>query len=419
MKKLLLFGFIQLCFTSRLNAANPKFITVRGKEVIGLDDKPFLIKGTNLGNWLVPEGYMFKFKNTNSPKMINEMISQVIGPEETAKFWSTFLDNYITQPDIHYLKTIGINSIRVPFNYRLFTNEDYLGTNDASRGFTMLDRVIKWCKAEGLYVILDMHCAPGGQTGDNIDDGFGYPFLFESSANRKLTVEIWSKIAKRYKNEPTVLGYDLLNEPVAHYFDVNKLNPYVELFYKQIAASIRDVDQNHILFLGGAQWDTNFNIFNKPFDNKVIYTFHKYGDQPSLGSIARFIAFRDKYNVPIYAGETGENTDEWIAKFRELLESNNIGWHFWPYKKLDSPKNILSVIPPAKYDSLVNYAESPRATFKDLRALHIQRDILKQVLNEFLDQCKFANCKPNDGYIQALGLRPITIDNTKSTQMSN
>src|ERR1700749_2105593 len=105
MKKLLLFGFIQLCFTSRLSAATPKFITVRGKEVIGLDDKPFLIKGTNLGNWLVPEGYMFKFKNTNSPKMINEMISQVIGPEETAKFWATFLDNYITQPDIHYLKT--------------------------------------------------------------------------------------------------------------------------------------------------------------------------------------------------------------------------------------------------------------------------------------------------------------------------
>jgi len=415
MKKLLLYSLLLLSLSSRLNAANPKFITVKGKDVIGVDGKPFLIKGSNLGNWLVPEGYMFKFKNTNSPKLINEMISQVIGPEETSKFWSDFLDSYITQKDIHFLKSIGANSIRVPFNYRLFTNEDYLGANDASRGFTMLDRVVKWCKAEGLYVILDMHCAPGGQTGDNIDDSYGYPFLYESSANRKLTIDIWHKIADRYKNETTVLGYDLLNEPVAHYFDSAKLNPFIEPLYKEISKSIRTVDKNHILFLGGAQWDTNFAIFNQPFDSKIIYTFHKYGDKPNLGSIARFIAFRDKYNVPIYAGETGENTDEWVAEFRQLLESNNIGWHFWPYKKLDSPKNILSVIPPAKYDSLVNYAEAPRGSFKELRKLPVQREMLKQVLTEFLDNCQFSKCKPNDGYIKALGLQPASLITSTTT----
>lgn len=409
MKKTLLYCLLLLGFSSQLNAANTKFVTIKGKEVIGVDGKPFLIKGSNLGNWLVPEGYMFKFKNTNSPKLINEMISQIIGPEETSKFWSDFLDSYITQKDIHFLKTIGANSIRVPFNYRLFTNEDYLGANDASRGFVMLDRVVKWCKAEGLYVILDMHCAPGGQTGDNIDDSYGYPFLYGSSTNRKLTIDIWHKIADRYKNEATVLGYDLLNEPVAHYFDSAKLNPFIEPLYKEISKSIRTVDKNHILFLGGAQWDTNFAIFNQPFDSKIIYTFHKYGDKPNLGSIARFIAFRDKYNVPIYAGETGENTDEWVAEFRQLLESNNIGWHFWPYKKLDSPKNILSVIPPAKYDSLVNYAEAPRGSFKELRKLPVQREMLKQVLAEFLDNCQFSKCKPNDGYIKALGLQPASV----------
>jgi endoglucanase len=415
MKKLLLYSLLLLGFSSHINAANPKFITVQGKDVIGVDGKPFLIKGSNLGNWLVPEGYMFKFKNTNSPKLINEMISQVIGPEETSKFWSDFLDSYITQKDIHYLKSIGANSIRVPFNYRMFTSEDYLGANDASRGFTMLDRVVKWCKAEGLYVILDMHCAPGGQTGDNIDDSYGYPFLYESRANRKLTIDIWHKIADRYKNETTVLGYDLLNEPVAHYFDSAKLNPFIEPLYKEISKSIRTVDKNHILFLGGAQWDTNFTIFNQPFDTKIIYTFHKYGDQPNLGSIARFIAFRDKYNVPIYAGETGENTDEWVSEFRQLLENNNIGWHFWPYKKLDSPKNILSVIPPAKYDSLVNYAEAPRASFKELRKLPVQREILKQVLADFLDNCQFSKCKPNDGYIKALGLQPASLVTSTTT----
>ena len=248
MKKIFLQFLLLTALCNIAQAAKPKFITVKGQDVIGLDGKPFIIKGTNLGNWLVPEGYMFKFKTTNSPTLINEMINQVMGPEETAKFWNSFLENYITAKDIHFLKTIGVNSIRVPFNYRLFTNQDYLGANNASRGFELLDKVIKWCKDEGIFVILDMHCAPGGQTGDNIDDGYGYPFLFESKTDRDLTIDIWRKIAKRYKNEPTIMGYDLLNEPIAHYFDSLQLNHFIEPLYKEITKEIRTVDKNHIIF---------------------------------------------------------------------------------------------------------------------------------------------------------------------------
>jgi endoglucanase len=183
MKKLLICVVIVLCFLMPFfaHAQQTKFINVRGKEIIGPDNKPFLIRGTNLGNWLVPEGYMFKFKSINSPRLINEALVELIGPEETRLFWQKYQDTYITAGDIHFLKTAGINSIRIPFNYRLFTNENYCGQNNPNRGFELLDRVIGWCKKEGLYVILDMHCAPGGQTGDNIDDGYGYPFLFKSS----------------------------------------------------------------------------------------------------------------------------------------------------------------------------------------------------------------------------------------------
>ncbi len=165
-------------------AQSGNFISVSGKEIIGPDKKPFLIRGTNLGNWLVPEGYMFKFKSVNSPRLINEALVEVLGPEETKIFWGKYQDTYITEGDIHFLKASGMNSIRIPFNYRLFTNETYCGQNNPNRGFELLDRVIGWCKKEGIYVILDMHCAPGGQTGDNIDDGYGYPFLFKSEAMR-------------------------------------------------------------------------------------------------------------------------------------------------------------------------------------------------------------------------------------------
>jgi endoglucanase len=408
MNRFIISAYLLLFISSsiELSAQRTEYIHTQGKEIVTADGEPFLLKGTNLGNWLVPEGYMFKFKNTNSPKMIYETVAELIGPEAATDFWNKYLNNYITEADIHYLKEIGVNSIRIPFNYRLFTNEDYLGSNDAGRGFKLLDKTIAWCKKVGIYVILDMHCAPGGQTGDNIDDSYGYPFLFENESNRQQTIAIWEKIATKYKDEKTIIGYDLLNEPIAHYFDAGTLNPFLEPFYKELIKGIRTIDKNHIVFLGGAQWDTNFKIFGSPFDSNVVYTFHKYHDQPNLGSIKRFIDFRDKYNVPIYAGETGEDTDEWIASFRKLLDEHRIGWHFWPYKKMDSPKNILSIKMPANYDSLIRYAETPRGSFKDIRKLApVNKMMIKQILNDVLENCLFQNCIPNAGYIQALGMK--------------
>lgn len=381
-----------------------KFITTKGKDIIGTDGKPFLMKGTNLGNWLVPEGYMFKFEKTTSPKLINEAITELIGPDEAKIFWKKYLDAYITQDDIHYLKTIGVNSIRVPFNYRLFTNENYMGDNDSTRGMKMLDRVVKWCKAEGIYVLLDMHCAPGGQTGDNIDDSYGYPFLFENEGSQQLCISIWKRIAAHFANEPTVIGYDLLNEPIAHYFDKDKLNPLLEPLYKKITAAIRTVDKNHLLFLGGAQWDSNFKPFGAPFDSKLVYTFHKYWTATTKDVIQEYIDFRDKYNVPIYCGETGENDDEWVMNFRKTLEENNIGWHYWPYKKMDNTRGIITFPRPANYSMVIDYADTARNTFAMIRNVRPKTNSdVKQALDGFLENCKFKNCTPNAGYIKALG----------------
>lgn len=382
-----------------------KFIGINGKEIIGTNGKPFLIRGTNLGNWLVPEGYMFKFKSISSPRLISEAFNELLGPDEASIFWKTFQDTYITAADIHYLKASGMNSIRIPFNYRLFTGEGYLGQSDPNRGFELLDRAIAWCKAEGLYIILDLHCAPGGQTGDNIDDGYGYPFLFKSKESQEQTATIWKKIAARYKDETTVMGYDLLNEPIATYFNADDFNPSLEPVYKLITKAIREVDGNHILFLGGAQWDSNFKIFGAPFDSKLVYTFHKYWTPATQGVIQDYINFRDKNNVPVYCGETGENDDKWVKDFRVLLEKNNIGWHYWPYKKLDNTKGIVTFDVPANYEKVISYTEAPRSTFDEIRkAAPLDREQLKKALYDFIKNSKFENCHPNKGYIEALGL---------------
>jgi len=400
-------GLMLLLSVKSSQAQSRKFIGVKGKEIIGTDGKPMLLKGTNLGNWMIPEGYMFKFKDVSSPRLINEAITEMIGPDEAKAFWEKYLNNYITEADIHYLKSTGMNSIRVPFSYRLFTNETYLGATDENRGFALLDKLIKWSKKEGIYLILDMHSAPGGQTGDNIDDSYGYPFLFESEQSQQLTMAIWKKIADRYKNEPTVMGYDLLNEPIATYFDAAKLNPHLEPLYKRITAAIRTVDKNHMVFLGGAQWDGNFSVFGPPFDDKLVYTFHTYWTDVKQEVIQKFIDFRDKNNVPIYIGETGENKDEWIKGFRELLEKNNIGWNYWPYKKMYAKSCIIQFQQPANYEQLIEYSQRPRTTYDEIRktSTTINRQQIKQVLDDLLKNCLFENCTPNKGYIEGLGLK--------------
>ncbi len=400
MKKII---FYLLIFLFSNSYSQSQYVRTKGKEIISPERKPLLLKGINLGNWLVPEGYMFHFKHATSPRLIDEVFKELIGPSETRKFWKKFQDNYITEKDIKFIKDCGFNSIRVPFNYKLFIVEDHPEI-ELTRGIELLERVMNWCDENELYVILDMHCAPGGQTGDNIDDSYGYPFLFESEESQYEMTAIWKRIAEKFKNEKFLIGYDLLNEPIATYFDAEKLNPLLEPVYKKVTKAIREVDKNHLVFLGGAQWDGNFESFGQPFDGKQVFTFHLYWSDTTQKVIQKDLDLRDKYNTPIWLGESGENTNEWITSFRKLLERNNIGWCFWPYKKLDSDRGVLSINNPANYDLIINYANTNRTSFEDIRKNRPDIDLVKKSLKDYLENCKFENCEINYDYLHALGL---------------
>ncbi|MEP6743518.1 MAG: glycoside hydrolase family 5 protein [bacterium] len=400
----LLLAITLLSFGSTVTNAQSRFVTTRGKSFASPDGKPLLLKSINLGNWLLPEGYMFKFKSANSPRLINEVISELVGEDETRQFWKAFRENYITRDDIRFIKQSGFNSVRVPFSYRLFVLDSDPPKLEGP-GYELLDKVVGWCREEGLYVILDMHAAPGGQTGDNIDDSWGYPFLFESSESQDLTVKLWRKIAARYRKEPAVLGYDLLNEPIAHYFDSDYLNPKLEPLYRKIVAGIREVDRNHIIFLGGAQWDGNFKVFGPPFDDKLAYTFHKYWMDVNQKAIQQYLDFRNQHNVPVWMGESGENTDEWIESFRRLLEANNVGWCFWPYKRMDATSCVVSINLPAEWSAIIAFAESPRSTFEEVRKNRPPKQKVEKALSDYLERIRFANCRVNQGYLKALGLK--------------
>ncbi len=386
-----------------------KFIRVEGPDLIKSNGEKLLIQGTNLGNWLNPEGYMFHFQDVSSYRLINEAFCELVGPDFTAWFWQEFKKNYITQEDIKYIKQTGMNSLRIPFHYKMFTDEDYMGLTANQNGFEMIDQVVEWCRQENLYVILDMHDAPGGQTGDNIDDSYGYPWLMDSEASKVQFCEIWKKVAQHYANDTLILGYDLLNEPIAHYFleQHSNLNDSLEPLYKRCVDSIRTVDPNHIVLLGGAQWNGNFNVFNdSKFDDKMMYTCHRYWCDTLQSNIQDFVNFRDSVNLPIYMGETGENTDEWIAAWTRLMERNNIGWHYWPYKKMDSERGMVSIKAPENWNLIVDYTSQDRSNFAKIRAVRPDQAVVRKAMIDLLENMKFANCNINKGYILALGMKP-------------
>jgi endoglucanase len=380
-----------------------QFAHTQGKEIVDGSGKPLNLRGTSLGNWMVTEGYMWLFEGgPQSEREIEALVTELIGPDRAEEFWKQYRENYVTKADIHLLREAGFNSIRVPMHYRFFETED-------GEGFRLLDNVVKWAQEEGLYVILDMHAAPGGQTGTNIDDSYGYPWLYESPKEQAHLIAVWQRIARRYRDNKTVLGYDLLNEPIPHYPSLRPLNEKLEPLYNKLTAAVRDVDPNHILFLGGAQWDTNFGVFGPPFDKNTAYTLHKYWMKVEQPAIQNFVDFRDKYNVPLWLGESGENTDEWIAEFRQLLEKNDIGWAFWPYKKMGKSSAVVTIIPPEGWDRMVAFAKLPRAigaTEARLKERPEQATIDKAFAG-LLENAKLEHCRVNEGYLQALGLKRV------------
>lgn len=387
------------------------YLRVEGEYLMQGEDT-FFIRGINLGNWLNPEGYMFAFRNCSSAGRINTAFAEAVGPDFAAKFWRTWRENYITEADIDYIASTGANTIRLPFHYKIFTPDLYLGgrsIDPETSAIAQIDSCVAWCKRNGLKVILDMHDAPAGQTGDNIDDSYGYPWLLVSPESQKLFCDIWQQIAARYKDEPTVLGYELCNEPIAHYFqdDLEQLNAQLEPLFKRAVEAIRTVDKQHIILLGGAQWNGTFaGVFHDwHFDDNIMYTCHRYGQSPDVSGISDLIAWRDSTHLCMYMGETGHNTIEWIRQSVEVYETYNIGYTFWPYKKMGN-QSWVGFNAPEGWNEMIDFAEADRSSYFSIRELRPNQQKMQEALTNLLDSCRFEHCFIDSAYISAMHLIP-------------
>jgi len=170
------------------------------------------------------------------------------------------------------------------------------------------------------------------------------------------------KLAQRYANEPWIGAYDILNEPNWGFEDPandknglkEKKNEPLRKLLMEITAAIREVDKKHIIVIEGNGWGNNYNGVLPVWDNNMVLSFHKYWNYNTQASVQHILDAREKNNVPVWLGETGENSNVWFADAIQLLEKNNIGWAWWPLKKLGN-NNPMQIRSNPDYEKILAY----------------------------------------------------------------
>ncbi|NIR96262.1 MAG: cellulase family glycosylhydrolase [Gammaproteobacteria bacterium] len=378
-------------FVLVLSQSGNAFLHTQGHQIVNANGIPVMLRGYGLGGWLVPEGYMLHIPGFGSPTSIRTMIENLIGPQNTQQFYAEYEANYVNAADVEQIAQWGFNSIRLPFHYNVFY--DTASGTFRQEGFALLDTLLNWCDQNNLYLILDMHCAPGGQNKDNISDSDGIEARLwtEPSIYQPITIKIWKEIATRYVNHPRVGGYDLLNEPV---LPQGYNNQVLRDFYIQLTDTIRQVDSNHIIFIEGNWYATDFNLLTPPWDNNMVYSFHKYWNETTVNTIQYLLDIRNQHDIPLWLGETGENSNPWFYETVQLMEQHNIGWCWWAHKKLATITSPLSAIIPADYQTILNYwngqGSQPPVSFAT------------SALLQMAEALKIENCEYRSGVIRAL-----------------
>ncbi|UII26690.1 cellulase family glycosylhydrolase [Fulvivirga maritima] len=412
MKKQIILCCSILLITFFYDAKSQGFLQAhQGRIIDSNSGEEVLWRGMGLGGWMLQEGYMLE---TGGPQFqIQRRITELIGEDKKNEFYDAWLANHMQEIDVDSLSSWGFNMIRLPMHYNLFTPPIEEETNEEitwlNKGFELTDNLLQWCKTHNVYLILDLHATPGGQ-GENADIN-DYdptkPSLWESEANKAKMVALWRKLAERYADEPMIAAYDIINEPnwgfQDHAGDPNGCSESenTELWdlQKEVTEAIREVDQNHIVIIEGNCWGNNYAGLPELWDDNMVVSYHKYWNANDVGAIQGMLDMRNDRNVPIWLGETGENSNTWFTNAVQLFEENDMGWSWWPLKKTGG-NNPLQIHKGEGYQQVIDYwngaAEAPSETEA------------YEGLMQFAENTKLENCEYRKDVVDALIRQPHT-----------
>ncbi|MBU2102415.1 MAG: cellulase family glycosylhydrolase [Candidatus Omnitrophota bacterium] len=327
------------------------------------------IKGVNLGSWLLMEGYILGGRNI-AEHMYKRTFKAIYGNKGLVQFEDLFRNNFITEADFRNIAAMGAGAVRVPFNYRLF---------ECDAGFRYFDTLFSWAGLHNLGVILDMHAAPGAQNCDWHADSAGQALFWNIPAYRQRACLLWEKIVDRYKDEPKLIGYDVLNEPV-----IGKKNPeIVARFYRQAIRRIRAIDSTHTLFLEGDIWAQRVEYLRDLIEENIEISIHTYlplnytfnfrpfysfpgtidAEQWNKEKLYRYLesyhTFSRDNKVRIFVGEFGINwrggffgEETYLSDMLDIFDEFDFDYTYWTYKAVAGhafPDGLYQSISDSRY----------------------------------------------------------------------
>jgi len=338
-----------------MSSANSNRLRVSGDQIVNQKGETILLRGFGLGGMLHMENFIDGYPANE--EAMREGLRNVLGEKKYNLYFDNFLKSYFTDADAAYIESLGLNLVRIPINYHHFEDDMNPGVikEDA---FSYLDNVIASCAKHHIYTIIDLHALPGSQNqhwhSDNPTHVASF-WIHKDFQDRAL--RLWEVIAKRYKNEAWVAGYDLINEPADPTGE--KVFPY----YKRLHDAIRKIDHDHILFLEGDKYAVDFSKFTEIWKN-VVYTNHDYagpgfvtgGDYPGYTrdkyydkdtlekDFLKKSEFMFSHHVPVWVGEFGPvysgeaKKDEMRYQvLKDQLAYYNkykVSWCIWLYKDM-------------------------------------------------------------------------------------
>ncbi|MGL4593719.1 MAG: glycoside hydrolase family 5 protein, partial [Thermoguttaceae bacterium] len=234
----------------------------------------------------------------------------------------------------------------------------------------LLDKMLPECKKHGVWVVLDLHTPPGGRLPRK--DGSAMR-LFQEKKWQDAFVDVWEKLATRYKNEEMIWAYDLLNEPVEGAIADN-IDSWRDLAIRTTRA-IRKIDQKRPIIIEPAPWGSPEAIeWFAPFDpnefKNIIYSVHMYiphnfthqgvyespvgfnypgiidgkeWNKAALREALRApIEYAKMFQVPVYIGEfsvirwsPGESGEKYLKDVIEIFEEEGWDWAYHAFREWD------------------------------------------------------------------------------------
>lgn len=410
--------FVKIILLSSLLALSPMaqaqgYLHALDKKIVNGAEENVILRSIGTGNWMLQEGYMMLSAGVaGTQHEYRAKLIETIGEAKTDSFYTVWLENHFTRTDVDSMASWGFNAVRVAMHYKWFTlpieQEPVPGEQTwLERGFEMIDSLLAWCSDNEMYLILDMHGAPGGQgkNADISDYDPTKPSLWESQENKDKFVALWQRLAARYSDEPWIGAYDLINETNWPFPQGN--NSQMRALYMRTTDSIRSVDPNHMIFIEGNSFANDFSGLTPPWDSNMAYSFHKYWNYNNPGALNWVTEIRDRYNVPIWNGETGENSTTWMTNMISLHEGQNIGWSLWPVKKTGI-NNVLSAEANDDYLQLME-------NWKGNGPMLSEEEAFQAVLT-FADRHRIENCTYHRDVLDAVFRQPFTTETRPWTE---